>query len=329
MADPLISFLTLLAGPRPGERLLEVRYRTNGRPGMRQHFVSAREPVTASELIRPLAAHGDTYVGVVLRNRPQGGRNAASNSHLLWVEVDADDAYKRLLSAPAAPTAVVTSGTPGHLHAYWLLREPVAADRVGGLNRKLAGTVGGDLASVDAARILRPPATLNHKYEPPTHTALELLHPSRLYDATALTESLVDPHPKRVYAPPSVPRQRPSWITSRSQLIDDELRQIPASEYLERLSDQALSAEGKIRCPFHGSGKERTPSLQIYPPFEWACFGCQRGGSIYDFASHLWGIPTKGPAFRELRARLADTFGIWAGEEPRQTQTPVPAGFQR
>ena len=65
---------------------------------MGQRFVSAREPVTASELIRPLAAHGDTYVGVVLRDRAQGGRNAVSKSHLLWVEVDADDAYKRLLA---------------------------------------------------------------------------------------------------------------------------------------------------------------------------------------------------------------------------------------
>ena len=56
MADPLLSFLTLLAGPEPDERLLEVRYRTNGRPGMGQHFISACAPIAASELIRPLCS---------------------------------------------------------------------------------------------------------------------------------------------------------------------------------------------------------------------------------------------------------------------------------
>ena len=328
MADTLISFLTLLAGPTPGERLLEIRYRTNGHPGMRQYFIPASQPVRASEAIRPLAPHGDTYVGILLRNRPKGGRQAVTDSHLLWVEIDTDDAFKRLLSAPAAPTAVVSSGTPGHLHAYWLLNQPIPAYRVAELNRKLAGTVSGDLASVDPARILRPPTTLNHKHSPATTTALELLAPSRLYDPTVLTEGLVDPHPKPVYTPPPVPRRRPSMDAPPWRQIDDQLRQIPSSEYLERLTNQELNSEGKIRCPFHGSGNERTPSLQIYPPFEWACFGCGRGGSIYDFASHLWGVPTKGSQFRELRSRLAETFGIQASETPRQTRSPVPAGFQ-
>jgi hypothetical protein len=327
MADTLISFLTLLAGPQPAERLLEVRYRTNGHPGMGQYFIPASQPVRASEAIRPLTAHGDTYVGVLLRDRPNGGRKAVSDSHLLWVEIDTTDAYKRLLSAPAAPTAVVSSGTPGHLHAYWLLRQPVSAERVAELNRKLAGSIGGDLASVDPARILRPPATLNHKSDPPLTTTLELLDPARSYDSVELTRGLIDPRPKPLYTAPLMRRPRPGGEAPRWQQVDDELRQIPASEYLERLSGQALNAEGKIRCPFHGAGKERTPSLQVYPPFEWACFGCQQGGSIYDFASHLWAIPTKGPRFRELRDRLAEVFGIKAGEKPRTNQAPVPAGF--
>ena len=110
MADPLLSFLTLLVGPEPDQRLLEVRYRTNGRPGMGQHFISASAPIIASDLIRPLSAHGDTYVGVLLRDRAHGGRSAVTSSHLLWVEVDAPNAYRQLLSAPAAPTAVVSSG---------------------------------------------------------------------------------------------------------------------------------------------------------------------------------------------------------------------------
>jgi CHC2-type zinc finger protein/DNA primase RepB-like protein len=328
MTDPLISFLTLLAGPAPDTRLLEIRYRTNGRPGMGQHFINARAPIKASELIRPLSAHGDTYVGVLLRDRAEGGRRAVTNSHLLWVEIDADDAYKRLLSAPAAPTAVVSSGTPGHLHAYWLLGDAVSADQVAGLNRKLAGSVGGDLASVDPARILRPPATLNHKHHLTARTVLELLDHSRIYDATELIAGLLDPRPKAAYTTPVAPRRPPGPGGPWWQRVDEQLRQIPSAEYVPRLSGRQPTAEGKIRCPFHGNGRERTPSLQVYPPFEWACFGCQHGGSIYDFASHLWSIPTKGQGFRELRDRLADVYGI-ASDVNTQTQTPVPAGASR
>lgn len=330
MADPLLSFLTLLAGPEPGERLLEVRHRTNGRPGMRQQFMPATAPVTASELIRPLAARGDTYIGVLLRDRREGGRNAVSSSHLLWVEIDAADAYRRLLNGPVAPTAVVSSGTPGHLHAYWLLITAVASTEVAGLNRKLAGAVGGDLASVDGARILRPPATLNHKHSPAVATQLEVLDLNRVYDATELTAGLIDPRPKAVYTPPVTQRPlRRSGTVPWWQRVDDELRQIPTVEYVPRLSGEDFNAEGKVRCPFHGNGNERTPSLQVYPPFQWACFGCERSGSIYDFASHLWGMPTKGPAFRELRNQLADVFGIERWVAPTETQTPAPAGFHR
>ena len=329
MADPLLSFLTLLAGPSPDQRLLEVRYRTNGRPGMAQQFISAVEPITAAEVIRRLVTDGDTYVGVLLRDRAEGGRRAVTSSHLLWVEIDAPDAYRRLLSAPASPTAVVSSGTPGHLHAYWQLADPVSADHVAELNRKLAGTVGGDLASVDPARILRPPATFNYKHQPPTQTALDLLNPSRVYIAVELTQGLVDPRPTSRYTPAAVPRRHTNPLAPWWSRVDEQLRQIPSTEYVPRLSSQELTVEGKIRCPFHDNGQERTPSLQVYPPFEWACFGCQHGGSIYDFASHLFAIPTKGPRFRELRGRLADVYGLTANGRPTETRTPEPRDAAR
>jgi hypothetical protein len=312
MPDPLLSFVKLLAGREPGERLLEVRYRTNGHSGMKQHFIPATSPGVAENLIRSLSERGDTYVGVLLRDRAQGGRRAVSSSHLLWVEIDAADGETRLLSAPAPPTAIVSSGGAGHLHAYWLLRSAVDADQLPELNRKLAGTVGGDLASVDAARILRPPATLNHKYEQPIATRLELLESSRAYDALELTVGLIDPHPKANYTAQVAPHRPSRPLVPAWRQVEEALRQIPASEYVPQLAGEELNAEGKIHCPFHGDGKERTPSLQVYPPFEWACFGCQRGGSIYDFASYLWRIPTKGAGFHELRERLAEQFGIQA-----------------
>jgi len=85
------------------------------------------------------------------------------------------------------------------------------------------------------------------------------------------------------------------------------LRAIPTAEYVQRLAGLEPNREGKVSCPWH---EDRTPSLHLYPDGEWCCFGCRRGGTIYDFAGALWDMDTKGRAFVELRARLADTFGM-------------------
>ncbi|MCL2609777.1 MAG: CHC2 zinc finger domain-containing protein, partial [Treponema sp.] len=42
------------------------------------------------------------------------------------------------------------------------------------------------------------------------------------------------------------------------------------------------------RCPFHGGGQERTPSLTVDPDKKlYHCFGCGKGGSILDFVMEM------------------------------------------
>jgi DNA primase len=67
---------------------------------------------------------------------------------------------------------------------------------------------------------------------------------------------------------------------------------------------------GRVNCPFH---EDRTPSLQLYEDGSFYCFGCDRGGTIYDFAARLWGIGTERREFLELRARLVGELAIGAG----------------
>lgn len=84
----------------------------------------------------------------------------------------------------------------------------------------------------------------------------------------------------------------------------DLLRTIPATDYVPALTGQELGRDGKTHCPLHE--EDRTPSLQAYPEDRgWYCFGCGRGGNIYDLGAHLWNIGTRGDEFRELRRRLA------------------------
>lgn len=126
------------------------------------------------------------YFGVATRRDATGG-DLAHCRHLgaLFADVDFKTTPEREVRARLArlalpPSAVVHSG--GGLHLYWLLREPVElpdeAERIKALLRRLAFTVGGDLAAAEPARILRVPGTFNRKlhYGAPRPVTLEALH---------------------------------------------------------------------------------------------------------------------------------------------------------
>ena len=78
---------------------------------------------------------------------------------------------------------------------------------------------------------------------------------------------------------------------------------------MQALTGQHVGRQRKITCPFHD---DHTPSLHVYehPEQGWYCFGCQRGGSIYDLAAALYRLPPRGRDFLELRERLHQRFDL-------------------
>jgi hypothetical protein len=296
----LDSYLRMLAGPSPDARLLEIRFALRYRD-MGRLFIAAHSAPGAARLIRRLAARTDVYVGVCLRTRRAGGRDAIDRSHLAFVEIDTPDALDRLRAFPHPPSAIVLSGSTGHAHAYFTLSAPVTVPELERANRRLAYALGGDLASVDAARILRPPSSWNHKHSPAAPVELIELDPARRYDLDQLVDGLDDP-PGRPAA-----RAATSRRTGRTEL-DTLLLAIPAAEYVQALTGNSPDRAGKIHCPFH---EDRTASLQLYEDGTWYCYGaCKAGGSIFDFASRLWRVETKSRDFLKLRTRLADELGV-------------------
>jgi hypothetical protein len=198
---------------------------------------------------------------------------------------------------------IVSSGTAGHAHAYWTLRTRVGAIELERANRTLASNLGGDLASVDAARILRPAGTVSHKHRPPAPVELVHLDGTAQYELAGLVDGLTPPPSRPAVAPVEQGRAR------RTE-IDELLLAIPAATYVRELTGVEPRRDGKVSCPFH---TDATPSLQLYEDGTSFCYGCGAGGSIYDFAGTLWSLATKGRAFLKLRARLADSFGVRAG----------------
>jgi len=291
----LDTYLQLLAGGHIAERLIEIRYVTDR--GMSRLFVPARRVDTAARRIASLAARTDVYCGVLLRARRAGGRDAVADAQLAWVEIDRPDALDRLERFAHPPSLIVTSGgSPGHAHAYWQLDRPVCIADLEQANRKLAHRLGGDLASVDAARILRPCGTLNHKRRPPRPVSLAVHHPARRYSLAELVHALEDP-------PASRSRAVVGGKAGRGRVtdLDEPLLAIHAATYVRLLAGLEPARNGKVTCPFHD---DADPSLQLYDDGTFYCFGCGAGGSIYDFAGRLWHTETKGREFLALRQRL-------------------------
>ena len=281
----------MLAGPAPGARLLEIRFALRYRD-MGRLFIAAHSAPGASRLIRRLAARTDVYVGVCLRTRRAGGRDAIDRSHLAFVEIDTPDALDRLRAFRHPPSAIVLSGSAGHAHAYYTLSAPVTVPELERANRRLAHALGGDLASVDAARILRPPSSWNHKHTPPDARRTDRTRPGatvRPRPARRRTRRPARPairQRRRPRAEPAAPNS--TGCCSPSQPPNTCTRS-PASP---------PTAPAKSTARFT---KTTPPRLQLYEDGTWYCYGaCKAGGSIFDFAARpLW--------TRHQRTRLPQT----------------------
>jgi hypothetical protein len=312
-AGDLERYLQIIVGANPAGRLIEIRSATR-QGGMRQTFTPATRPGLAARTITSLATRTDVYVGVLLRHRRAGGRHACDQSHLAFIEIDRPDGLQQLQQYRCPPSIVIASGgSPGHAHAYWQLRQPVGLDELEQANRRLANRLGGDLAATDAARVLRPPNTVNRKHSPPRPVQLIVLQPGRRYQLAELTAGLTDPSPH--------PRPAPQCTRAATSQLDQQLLAIPAATYVPALTGIKPNRAGKICCPFHD---DKTPSLQLYD-HGWYCFACRVGGSIYDFGALLWGLDTRGSQFLELRQRLATELHV----TPAVNRVTAPAAASR
>jgi hypothetical protein len=293
-------FLAALASEADPNEYLELRYRLDDGVRMGQLFERpARLRGLATRAIF-LGRRTDVYVGCAPRTRRHGGRDAVKHAFVLWADCDGEDAVAALERFEPAPSIVVASGTGGNCHAYWPLRAPLARDELERANRRLAHALGADLASADAARILRMPGTRSHKHDPPTAVDAIRFDPHRRFRPADVIAALPEPP-----AP-----SRPAPIVPAEPRGDDPLLQIAPEVYVHRLLGVEVPRHRKVPCPFH---QDRHASLHVYETAQrgWYCFGrCRRGGTIYDLAAPLYGYGARGEEFLRLRAELQRVFGL-------------------
>jgi hypothetical protein len=304
-------FLGALAAYAPRHSLLEVRYRTSGK-SLARFFVDVHAH-DAARIITQIGQRTDVYVGVAPRLRRRGRRGDVAPTPLLWADCDTPAAVAALLLFQPPATMIVTSGSGQdahkNAHAYWALTRCLTAAELEDANRRLAIALGADPRCADAPRILRVPDTLNFKHQPPRPVRLHQYTGARFRPVEIFTalppkqNSLTPNHSRRIHRPVRG---------------DDPMLRIEPAEYVRVLVGREPRRDHKISCPFH---RDETPSFHVYPTAEqgWTCFGCPTpdgkplGGDVYKLASLLWGIPTSGRAFLQLRERLEHTFGFRHG----------------
>lgn len=301
--DATHAYLDTLFREIPPDLLIELRWRTHG-DAMRSEFAPVNQLGLIADRIRELAPVTDVYVGCAARRLPSGRREAVAASAVAWVDCDSATAAAAARDWNPRPTMVVASGSPGCLHAYWRLENPLSAQTIEQVNLRLATALGADTKCFDAGRILRPAGTLNHKTRPARSVGLDRLDRSLTVDtATLLTEA------------PEVGTEvlAGRWLPRAARNAgDDPLLRIPPPVYVAELLGRAPALNGKVQCPFH---EDRRASLHVYNEAArgWCCFSCGRGGSIYDLAAALWGFNTRGRDFVLLRRQLRETFAIDRG----------------
>ena len=282
-----------LFGSGPRGALVEIRFRVPSGMGRRFHSVSRLDRVVESILV--LSAHTDVYVGVLPRRRRGGGRaDVFQSGSVVWADCDTGESVGALRAFRPLPAMVVASSERKR-HAYWFLTEPVGVDVIEATNRRIALALGADVVCADRARILRPVGSVNRKRSDPVAVRLLHLAPTERVSLADLTRDLPpEPEPPR----PGFPSLRRGRVA-----VSDPLEAIPPPVYVEQLTGLRVGRSGKVHCPFH---EDRTPSLHVYddPERGWYCFGCGRGGSIYDLASLLWHRETRGMDFVKLRREL-------------------------
>lgn len=293
----LDMYLSALFARAAGE-YVDVRWRRGDWMGER--FIATSRLGDVARLIARLANRTDVYVGVAPRTTRSGQRSAVMHTFALWVDCDTELARRRLAAFTPASSIVVRSGSEHGRHAYWLLDTPLDIDDAERLNERLAVALDADPRCAEGARILRPPITTNHKRDQLAAVAVESLT-SELHSAELIARALPE------LPPPDPPRSLTAF--HGRDRGTDPLRTIAPDRYVARLCGVEVPRNRKIRCPLHD---DHTPSLHVYrePERGWYCYGCQRGGDIYDLAGALWHLDTHADTFVELRQRLRDLFAL-------------------
>jgi hypothetical protein len=220
--------LRLFAGEDPAGQYLELRGRRPGRALRRIGFYEATDLERVCAAIDAAAAVGDVWIGAAPRVARDGTARAIHAVSCLWMDADGPQVVERVDEFHPAPTMRVDTGSPGHELVIFAISPALAPKDAQRANRRLALALGGDMNATDAARILRPAGTFNHKHTPPRPVRCTLLT-DEVFSARQVVGGLRDSHHYRA-RPPRPPREH----VNGEAALDALVRRVRTAAYGER-----------------------------------------------------------------------------------------------
>jgi len=220
--NPKLASEYIRSGFHPRDRhALFLLHRRSG--GVIQRVVAA-EDIASDETLQWLARKNregfEVYVGMNALKPDAQGRTKADIADIRHLYLDLDRDAERALSSLQArddtpvPNRVLDT-SPGKLQVVWKV-ERFALDEAESLQRRLASELGADPAATDAARVLRLPGFLNHKYEPPHPVGVRALS-ERTHEPTDFRSFRDRPAPTSAERPSSAPRRISPGHISQSE----------------------------------------------------------------------------------------------------------------
>jgi len=135
-----------------------------------------------------------------------------------------------------------------------------------------------------------------------------------------LTCGLADPDPPAPAPSPAEVRRHLAYLES------DQAAQLAPPAYFRLLAGVQVSDRGgHVPCPLPGH-QDAMASCMVYADAGWHCYGCSRGGAIYDLASLLeggsWGRALRGEDFRAVKRHVQGALGLDPSPTARRSRWP-------
>ena len=233
---------------RPNDRVaLLLVNRKNGavvqRIGSVQKFAS--EP-SQQWLIRKNSEGFDVYIGMNPLKPEARGRRKTDIAEIrhLYLDIDraADAVLEQINGASDVPSPNhIVSTSPGKVQVVWNV-EGYRLGQAENLQRQLARDFGADPAATDAARVLRLPGFVNHKYDPPYSVGFETKH-DRTHGPSDFPEiRSVEPQQHRNRYSPAAHTAQPAEITQSERDWADTKRRLWRGESEQSIIDRLADA---------------------------------------------------------------------------------------
>lgn len=228
-------------------------------PSRKQIFVPLEDSLKLPDF------HGssqDIYFGVATRN---GG---GTKDHIVqipaaWCDLDfkgrlEDGANEKIKHFPLKPSIIIDSG--GGYHLYWIFKEPLAKKDISNFEiilKRIATYFEGDMASTEAARVLRVPETLNLKYQPLRRIKIIDINPEIAYELDDFDTVL--PEIKTSQIEKCIRQNELGWQNEALRGVGEGMRNDTATKLAGRYIAKGLSDEEATAILVNWNEKNKPP----------------------------------------------------------------------